>query len=62
MSTATTPKLTLPLQARPVRRDDWCQPAGRHEVGGAAAARSSCADLPGAARQLCYAARHGVST
>ncbi|MGW2834974.1 hypothetical protein [Streptomyces sp. NPDC001286] len=61
MTTATTPKLTLPLQARAVRRDDW-PPAGRHQQGGVAAARSGCADLPGAARQLCYVARHGVAT
>ena len=55
-------RLSPPLQARPVRRDHCSAPAAQHLGDGAQAARSSCADLPGAARQLCYIARHGVAT
>jgi hypothetical protein len=58
----TKPKITLPIQARPVHRDQWTTPAGHNGENGVEAAKSRCADLPGAARQMCYSAVYGFST
>lgn len=51
------PKLAAPVQAPPVYRDNAPVSAGRGTDSGVDAAASGCADLPGAARQLCYAMR-----
>ncbi|MEV4429140.1 hypothetical protein ACN9M0_20260 [Streptomyces sp. R-07] len=48
----------MPLQARPVHREGPGAGAGDAR-NGAEAARSSCADMTGPARQMCYAG-HGV--
>ncbi|MEU0646061.1 hypothetical protein [Streptomyces umbrinus] len=56
------PQIRPPLQARPVSRDDESAPAAQSPGGGVAAARSQCADMTGAARQMCYATKHGIST
>ncbi|MFE0921261.1 MULTISPECIES: hypothetical protein [Streptomyces] len=54
------PNLILPTQARPVHRDSHDAPGTTPEQGGAEAARSRCASLPGMARQMCYAALYGI--
>ena len=56
------PQATLPIQAPPVRRA-LCEPSvvpGGHN--GVEAARTQCADMTGAAREMCYAALYGWST
>jgi hypothetical protein len=50
--------LHLPHQARPIRRDDHsCEEAVPRTDGVEAA---GCGDLTGMARELCYAAQHGI--
>jgi hypothetical protein len=56
------PKVTPPIQARPVYRDDWTAPQAEHLDGGVEPARSRCAKLRGPARQMCYAALYRAST
>ncbi|MGY3677080.1 hypothetical protein [Streptomyces sp. TE33382] len=55
--TEDKPRLTTPVQTPPVYRDDGPASAIRGGDGGIDAAASGCANLPGAARQLCYAMR-----
>ncbi|MFJ9413124.1 hypothetical protein ACIRPT_03025 [Streptomyces sp. NPDC101227] len=52
------PKMTLPIQAPPVQRDDRSAQAATPGDNGIEAAR--CADLTGLARQMCFA-RGGLS-
>ncbi|GGR00783.1 hypothetical protein GCM10010195_65750 [Kitasatospora griseola] len=60
---AKHPKIALPLQARPVNRDEeWTGPAAQRAERGLEASRSRCASLPGIARQMCYQATYGVTT
>ncbi|MCX2185539.1 hypothetical protein KV205_34275 [Streptomyces sp. SKN60] len=47
----------LPLQARPVRRDE--HEAGADPRTGVGAAKSPCSTMTGPARQMCYAS-YGV--
>jgi hypothetical protein len=56
-ATRPTRPLHLPPQARPVRRDDHV-PAATTPTTGVEAA--GCGDLTGMARELCYAAQHGI--
>ncbi|MEV0536735.1 hypothetical protein [Kitasatospora sp. NPDC050463] len=53
------PKFRPPVQAHPVARNSGDEPPSRPTGPGAEAARSTCAHLPGLARQMCYAARYG---
>ncbi|MGH3921747.1 MAG: hypothetical protein ACRDTT_02535 [Pseudonocardiaceae bacterium] len=54
--------INLPIQARPVSRDDdWVGPPTQDPHGGVEAARSRCSSMRGLARQMCYATNYGVS-
>ncbi|MFI6768483.1 hypothetical protein [Streptomyces sp. NPDC050355] len=53
------PKITLPVQAPPVRRDDQGPAAAQVPADGVEAA-VRCADMTGIARQMCFA-RGGLS-
>jgi hypothetical protein len=59
-STAARPgrSLHLPLQARPIRRDDHSSEEAVALAGGVEAA--DCGDLTGMARELCYASQYGI--
>lgn len=60
---ARHPRIALPLQTRPVSRDqDWTAPAAQHAESGVEASKSRCAGLPGIARQMCYQAGYGITT
>lgn len=48
-----------PIQAPPIHRDGPGERA-REPRGGLTAAQSSCRDLTGTARQMCYASQYGV--
>jgi hypothetical protein len=50
----------LPLQTRPVRRDELEAAGGDPRVG-VGAAKSPCATMTGPARQMCYSS-YGVAT
>lgn len=54
------PTFTLPIQARPVHRDEYDLVWDESE-GGVEAAQSRCSHLTGLARQMCYASQYGVS-
>ncbi|MEV4506020.1 hypothetical protein [Streptomyces klenkii] len=56
------PDIQPPVQARPVHRAPWSTPATADGRGGVEAAKTPCADLPGMAREMCYAAHYGIST
>jgi hypothetical protein len=60
--TTPQPKMALPIQAPPVRRDTCTTPAARQGQDGVCAAKSQCADMTGSARQTCYEALYGIST
>jgi hypothetical protein len=53
--------ISLPIQARPVSRDDWTGQPTEDTHGGVVAARSRCSYMRGLARQMCYATQYGVS-
>jgi hypothetical protein len=54
--------INLPIQARPVSRDDnWAGQPAQDPQGGVEAARSPCSHMRGLGRQMCYATRYGVS-
>jgi hypothetical protein len=55
------PTVRLPIQSRPVHRDDWTIPSACETARGVEAAQSLCTDLHGMARQMCYATQYGVS-
>ncbi|MET9670262.1 hypothetical protein ABZY19_33705 [Streptomyces sp. NPDC006475] len=58
MSNPRSPsRLSAPVQAPPVNRDNWSTSTDQHKDSGVEASASGCAHLPGAARQLCYAMR-----
>lgn len=54
--TEKKPPLALPLQAPPVQRTEWKAPAA-HDSNQGIEAAAKCADLTGAARQMCLASR-----
>lgn len=56
-------RTTYPIQAPPVARDERGEAASSTGVErGVVPARSPCSQLPGMARQMCYASEYGIST
>ncbi|WP_158697318.1 hypothetical protein [Streptomyces hokutonensis] len=56
------PTSALPIQSRPIHRDQHSEPAPGPHNSGVEASKSRCADLTGPARQMCYQALYGLST
>ncbi|MFE2302701.1 hypothetical protein ACFXAW_31455 [Streptomyces sp. NPDC059445] len=56
------PTSTLPIQSRPIQRDQRSEPSASPHGTGVEASKTRCADLTGPARQLCYQTLYGVST
>ncbi|WP_329583250.1 hypothetical protein [Streptomyces sp. NBC_01361] len=62
MDSSNQPRITLPVQAPPVYRDDWTEQAAWPAEAGVESAASGCGNLTGPARQMCYLQRYGITT
>jgi hypothetical protein len=56
------PTNALPIQSRPIHRDQRSEPTADSYGTGVEASKTRCADMTGPARQLCYQVLYGVST
>ncbi|WP_121751238.1 hypothetical protein [Streptomyces sp. E2N166] len=62
MDFSNRPRITLPVQAPPVYRDEQTEQAARTAEAGVESAASGCGNLTGPARQMCYLQRYGLTT
>lgn len=62
MNANKRPRITPPVQAPPVYRDERTGPSAQTAGAGVENAASGCGNLTGAARQMCYLQRHGLTT
>jgi len=62
MDSRNQPRLTAPVQAPPVYRDEQAEQVARTTEAGVQSAASACANLTGPARQMCYLQRYGLTT
>jgi hypothetical protein len=62
MDPRNQPRLTAPVQAPPVYRDEQTEQAARTTAPGVQSSASACANLTGPARQMCYLQKYGLTT
>ncbi|MGV9915096.1 hypothetical protein [Streptomyces tendae] len=62
MDSRNQPRISTPVQAPPVYRDERTEHGARTTGAGVESAASACANLTGPARQMCYLQKYGLTT
>jgi hypothetical protein len=62
MDSRNQPRISTPVQAPPVYRDERTEQGARTTEAGVESAASACANLTGPARQMCYLQQYGITT